>query len=169
VLFRSIHLLVRPHPFYASLWDGFSHPGVAVHPQGGDRPDSPQARQVYFDTLNHGLAALAINTTGFLDAAVADRPCLTVLDPRYERQQLGRAHFHHLLRAGFIQTAPDISALEPLLVDLLAGADPQAAQRRRFVQGYLRPSGLDRPAGEVMAQALVDLAQGHRPTLINPA
>jgi len=120
----------------------------------------------YFDTLYHSIGAFGINTTGFLDAAVTGKPCLTLLTERYEKTQTGRGHFHYLLEGEFIQVARSFGELIAMFKDLLAGLDPREAQRHQFLQDFLRPHGLDREASAVFSQAVTLLAQGQTPSQI---
>ncbi len=158
---RDIQLVIRPHPLNAKIWRNFVAPNAAVYPTQGTIPEVNEARQQYFDTLYHGIGAFGINTTGFLDAAVVGKPCLTLLTDRYEETQIKRGHFHYLLDGNFIEVAHSFAELLTLLKALQAGQDPRAALRRQFLQDFLRPHGLELPASEVFADAVVLLAQGH--------
>jgi hypothetical protein len=46
-------LVVRPHPTNPEPLKTFSHPGVVIHPNGGDQADSPESWQEYYDQLAH--------------------------------------------------------------------------------------------------------------------
>jgi hypothetical protein len=156
---RHLKILVRPYPSNPGIWDGVSRMNMIVWPKGGDIPDTAEARNNFFDTLYYGIAAFGVNTTAFLEAAIADKPCITAFTGRYQRTQVESAHFQHLLRADFIQVADGFEQAASLLGEIFDGADARKENRRRFVREFIRPCGLDRPAAVVMAGALTALAQ----------
>lgn len=156
---RGLQLVVRPHPLN-DCFDGFAEPDVAVFPPAATRPDLEGPRQDYFDTLTHAAAVVGVNTTAFLEAAVTDRPCLSVVSDRHRHGQVERGHFHHLLDGGFIETSPDVAGTSAILGRILAGDDPRREARRRFVAAFVRPGGMERRAGEVVAEAIERAARG---------
>lgn len=151
---RDLQMVVRPHPLNADVWDDFEHQDMAVFPRGGERPDVEGPRQDYFDTMAHSAAIAGVNTTAFLEAAVADRPCLSIVSERHRTGQAQRGHFQHLVRGGFIETVPDPAAAAAALGRIAAGEDPRREQRREFVARFVRPGGIGRPAGDVVADAI---------------
>jgi hypothetical protein len=158
-----LQMVVRPHPLNVDCWGGFCEPGVAVFPADGARPDLERPRQDYFDTLTHSAAVVGVNTTAFLEAAVTDRPCLSIVSERHRQGQVERGHFHHLLDGGFIETSPDLEGAAAIVSRILGGEDPRRAQRRRFVGYFVRPGGMDRRAGEVVAEAIERAGRGGAP------
>lgn len=155
----QLQLVVRPHPLNAAGWEDFEMEGVRVFPRRGQRPDLPRHRDDYVNTLAHAAAVIGVNTTAFLEAAIVDRPCLSVVSGRHRHGQVERGHFHHLLAGGFLQVTPDLEGAVEAMAARLGGADPLRAQRRRFVERFVRPAGRGRPAGEVMAQAILGAAR----------
>lgn len=160
----ELQMVVRPHPLNVDSWTGFSEPGVVVFPADGARPDLEGPRQDYFDTLTHSAAVIGVNTTAFLEAAVTDRPCLSIVSERHRQGQVERGHFHHLLDGGFIETSPDLEGAAAIVSRILAGEDPRREQRRRFVGYFVRPGGMDRRAGEVVAEAIERAGRAGRPS-----
>lgn len=160
---REATLLVRPHPLNIIDWSDLESSHVRVWPPQGEFTDNPDARRNFFHTLHYGTATLGVNTSAMLEAAVADKPCITVIDPRYQSAQSGMGHFRHLLDGGFLQVVNSYSEAASCLGDILSGLDPLATNRRRFVEHFVRPQGLDRPAAVVMADAiLAEIAQHSR-------
>ncbi len=100
------------------------------------------------------------NTSGLFNAVIVDRPCLTVLAPRYRETQAEAVHFHHLLEADVLETCASTAELADRLERIGEGEDVKAAQRRRFVEGWIRPRGIKRPAGEWVARAIELLERG---------
>ena len=152
----DLAVLVRPHPLNGKVWEQFAHDGIVAFPRGGQRPDLTRHRDDYFNTLSFASAVVGVNTTAFLEAAIADRPCLTILSEEHRGGQVERGHFHHLLDGGFLEAVPDLASAVDAIAAILAGHDRRAGERRRFVESFLRPGGSERPAGEVMAKAITD-------------
>jgi hypothetical protein len=163
----GLQVVVRPHPLN-DCFDGFAEEDAVVFPPAATRPDLEGPRQDYFDTLSHSAAVAGVNTTAFLEAAVLDRPCLSVVSERHRRGQVDRGHFHHLLDGGFIETSPDLSGAAAIMGGVLRGEDPRRERRRRFVAGFVRPGGVDRRAGEVVADA-IERAAGRPAAAPRPA
>ncbi len=160
---ERLQVVVRPHPLNFQVWQSFAQEGVAVFPTDGSRPDLERPRQDYFDTLTHSAAVIGVNTTAFLEAAVTDRPCLSIVSERHRQGQVERGHFHHLLDGGFIETSPDLEGAARIVARLLGGEDPRREQRRAFVADFIRPGGIERPAGEVVADAIERAGGAGRP------
>jgi hypothetical protein len=155
---RAPTVVVRPHPVNADPWSGYAHAGTAVHPRAGDQADTPESWQEYFDQLAGASAFVGLNTTAFLEAAAADHPCLTIVADEFYDQQGRTGHFRHLLDAGFLEVAHDVDEVAARIGRVLDGADDHAAERRRFVESFLRPRGLEVPARSVLADTIEDVA-----------
>jgi hypothetical protein len=154
-----LQVLVRPHPLNGQVWETFEDERIAVYPRGGQRPDIPGARDEYFHTLQYAAAVVGVNTSAFLEAAITDRPCLSIVSERHRAGQVDRGHFQHLLKGRFIETVPDFEGAVAALGTLLEGRDPRHGLRRRFVERFVRPGGIDRRAGEVAAEAILEVAR----------
>jgi hypothetical protein len=151
---RSVRLLVRPHPLNAGIWDEVAAENITIWPKKGEFVDVPDAKQNYYDTIYHAVAAVGLNTSAFLEAAIVDRPCITIMTERYAEKQKGLAHFQHLLDGDFLQVAHGFSDAVEVLSNILKGEDIKAPQRRRFVENFIRPWGLDKPAYELTAKVI---------------
>lgn len=156
-------LLVRPHPF-KEMGDELENDWVKIFPKGGQRPDTDEARAGYYDSLYHSSAVIGVNTTGFLEAAILDKPCLTVITPLTSAGQEMRAHFKHLMDAEYIEPAKDFPQLVALIMQIVSGADLCRENRRKFLANFLRPHGLDVPASEVVSGAILAVARGRMPS-----
>jgi hypothetical protein len=157
---RSLQLLVRPHPANAKVHAQLEEPDVVVWPKAGRLPDSDSSRQEFRATLEHAVAAVGINTSGMIDAVIADRPCVALVVPEYDSTQSLAVHFTHLLRANTLELANGPQACVELLLALLRGADSTRDARARFVQAFVRPRGLGTSAGELAAHAIELAAKG---------
>jgi hypothetical protein len=106
-------------------------------------------------------AVVGVNTTAMIEAAVVDKPCVTILTERYQATQTGRGHFQHLLKADFLETANGFSESASLIERILVGEDEKAGNRRKFVLEFVRPCGVDNSVASLFAR-LVRLAVQHK-------
>ena len=148
----DITVLIRPHPLNASIWRGFSAENAVVWPEGGQVTDSPESRNDYYNTLFHSVAAVGVNTSAFLEAAVVDKPCVSILTEHYREVQTELGHFSHLLDGHFMEIAHTFEESAELIGAVRRGGDAKAADRRRFVREFIRPWGMDKPASRIMAE-----------------
>jgi hypothetical protein len=155
----ELNLLVRPHPSNAGIWQGYSDDLIKLWPPAGALPATAEARQDFYHSLHFGIGALGINTSALIETAIVDRPCITILAGRYRDTQTEIAHFRHLLNADFLEVAADLPALAETLTGILRGRDARQAQRRRFVQEFVRPWGLSQPASRIMAVIIEAVGQ----------
>ena len=156
---RDVGIVVRPHPLNDAIWKGFSLDGVAIWPRSGEWVDLPDAKQNYYDTLFHSAAVVGVNTSAFLEAAILDKPCITVLSDASKSKQSGLGHFQHLLNGGFLEVAQSYPEAAAALAEILAGKDDRQAQRQQFVRDFIRPHGIDQPVSPLMADVIEDIAR----------
>ncbi|MFN8400355.1 MAG: hypothetical protein U0X74_10085 [Anaerolineales bacterium] len=157
-------LLVRPHPFKDMEADDLENEWVKVFPKGGQRPDTDEARSTYYDSLYHCAAVIGVNTTGFLESAILDKPCLTLANSMTSAGQEMRAHFKHLMDAGYIEVAKDFPELVNKTMQIVSGADVRKENRAKFVHDFIRPHGFDVSASKVMTGAILAVANGREPS-----
>lgn len=161
---RGGQLLVRPHYQNLAQWRAAGDPAregffLWPHPDKLERFNTSDLHQGLFDTLYHSAGAVGINTSAFLEAAVVDRPCLAILDPRVAGTQSDIPHFQHLIRGGFLQTSRNPAELAGQLIAILAGDDPLQGKRREFVTEFLRPQGMGQTACQAVAGEIIRTAQ----------
>lgn len=159
---RELGVLVRPHPQNAAQWRDVELTDAAVWPRAGAQPDAGDARADFFDSMAHCAAVVGVNTSALIEAAIVGRSVLTVLDPRFAGTQPGTLHFQYLRHAngGFLHEASSFDQhLEQLAAVLDSPADTDRA--RRFVESFVRPRGIERPAGAVLADEIEALARSY--------
>jgi hypothetical protein len=169
---RLAHLqvLVRPHPINPLRGSG---PGetelamldnVVVYPLAGANPTDDAKRRDYFDSIYHSSAALGVNTSGFVETSIINRPIHVLLAPEYATTQKGTLHFHHLLpeNGGMLLVANSFEELGAALECSLAHGDD--GRNRRFVAHFIRPFGLDKPASPRLVELVERLGSGERVT-----
>ena len=158
---RRIGILVRPHPAVSAGWKNIDFAGLenaTVWPVKPRRPITPQEHADFFDSLVYSGAVVGINTTAMIEGAIVGKSVLTVLAPEFAQEST--LHFRYLLaeHGGFLHVG---SSLEEHVVQLgrvLDDDDGGAERRRRFVESFVRPGGLDRPATPILADAVEELA-----------
>ena len=158
----SCNILIRPHPRQQKPWKRFDVPDARV---AVALPQAMNADPTLFDTVYHGAAVVGLNTSAQLEAGILGRPVLTILAPEFEDGQQGTLHFSYLLRehGGFVDVAPDFDTHRRQLAAAVRGDyDPRAI--RSFIEQFLRPNGIERPATPYMVQAIEQFAQPHRET-----
>ena len=155
---KEVGILVRPHPLNDAIWKGFMLDGVAIWPRSGEHVDLPDAKQVYYDTLFHSAAVVGVNTSAFLEAAIVGKPCITVLTQASKPKQSGLGHFQHLLNGDFLEIAESYDQAAVICADILAGKDNRREQRRKFVQDFIRPRGIDKPVAPLMGKIIETFA-----------
>jgi hypothetical protein len=139
----------------AREFDG-SAPSLVVIPHQSHRPTSLQE---YFDQLAHATCVFGLNTPAFLDAVIANRPCLTVVNETYWPAQGRTGHFRHLLKGKFLDVCRTMDDLAAGVRRVMDGTDDRAADRRAFTRWFIRPCGLDTPASDVLASVIETAAR----------
>lgn len=100
-------------------------------------------------------ATLGINTSGMIDSILADKPTFSVIIADYAATQSDSKHFRHLRDAEALYLEADLSSFITRLSEIAAGVDAKAEQRRRFAQDFARPHRLERPAGDFIAERVL--------------
>lgn len=146
---RACGILVRPHPALKDSWTSvdlsdLGNAGVSLHV-------SRKADQELFDSLYHAHAAVGLNTSAMLEAAIVGRPVYTLIIPGFDEGQVGTMHFRYLVEAygGLATVAHSFQEHHRQVTAALSGSSAQPS--RRFVEGFLRPRGVERPVSPILA------------------
>jgi len=153
---RAPFVAVRPHPANREPLADCAHPGVVVLP---GEATGPEGLQEHYDLLVRSACVFGLNTPAFLDAVVADRPCLTIVGDMYWPAQGRTGHFRYLLAGGFLETSRRMGDVASRVRRILDGTDERAAARGEFARSFLRPCGLDSAAGEIVADLIESTAR----------
>jgi hypothetical protein len=164
----SIDTLIRPHPLNAAIWNDFEEPGAVIWPRNGELPDTSQTQTDLWDTFHHSSAVIGINTSAMIEAAIVDRPCVTIRSSQYSASQSETGHFRHLLNGGFLEIADDFDQAVCIIRNIMNGEDRLSDKRRDFVFKFIRPNGINQPVGTLIAQSL-ELLVGDKSTFNNKA
>ena len=158
---NTCQILVRPHPANADVYENTKAKGLIVWPKDGALPETLEQFADMRNSFRHADVAVNINTSGMIDAVLADLPTFAVRIGKYDYTQSGSKHFQYLERgdAIYIRGEKDIGAG---IGEVLLGADPKAAARRAFSKMFARPQGLARSAGDVIAETILQMAAQKR-------
>ena len=157
---REAAVLVRPHPQRMEEWlapecAALERAGHAV--LWGGNPIDADSRADYFDSMYHAAAVVGLNTSALVEAAIVDRPVLTILLPEFRDNQEGTFHFHHLLTVGdgFLHATRSLEEHVSQLARCLRGEDVRS--NRPFVEQFIRPRGTSVAATPVFADAVEEI------------
>ncbi|HEY7603046.1 MAG TPA: hypothetical protein VH760_02205 [Gaiellaceae bacterium] len=154
---RDANVVVRPHPgaLDEPAWQGWRPAAERVVVPAVRK----KSRQL-FDHLWLSDAVVALNTSAEIEAAIVGRPVLTVDAGELAPGQEGSTHFRYLLAAhgGFVERARSLDEHVVQLERALA-EDPLRDARSRFLASFVRPRGVERPVGPILAEAIEALAR----------
>ena len=167
------NILIRPHPQRMPEWEQVnlrSEPRVAFW---GGNPVDAEPRADYFDSLSYSTAVAGLNTSAFIEGAIAGRPVYAVLPPEYFDNQEGTIHFHYLLNVagGLLRTSRTLDDHAAQLAAALRGDVPDPDRSRRFVEAFVRPQGLDTASTPLFIDAVESLPSVDRvrqPAAVQP-
>lgn len=154
---QSCNILIRPHPRLSKPWRDFTPPDARV---AVALPQAMNADPSLFDTVHHSAAVVGLNTSAQLEAGILGRPVLTILAPEFSEGQQGTLHFSYLLaeQGGFVDVAPDFETHRQQLAAAVRG-DHDPSKIRAFIEQFLRPRGIDRPATPIVVRAIEESAR----------
>jgi hypothetical protein len=160
---REVGIAIRPHPT-GRRWhevDLGRFENVVIWPRRSARPVTPEERADFFDSLTHSAAVVGINTTAMIEAGIVGKSVLTILDREFAQEST--LHFHYLLEenGGFLHVASSLTEHARQLAGVLEDGDGGAERRARFIESFVRPRGLDRPATPILADEVEKLAGAH--------
>jgi hypothetical protein len=157
---RDASIVVRPHPANAEQWEAadFSAlPGVRVW----SHRSTMNADQGLYDSLHHAAAVVGLNTSAMIEAGILGKPVFTIAQLEFAGGQEQTLHFHYLLarNGGLVELAETMDEHLRQLAGELAHPGGRREQSLRFVQSFVRPHGLDKPAAPLMVDAIEQLAR----------
>jgi len=161
---RSASILIRPHPQRLAEWksiDLSGLPGVTLY---GSHPLDERSKEDYFDSLYHSAAVVGLLTSVFLEASILGRPVHTIVLPEFIDRQSSLYHFSYLLSVGggLVHSAHNFDEHRAQLGASLA--EPLNPHRHaRFVEAFIRPHGLSRPATDAFVSAVEDFGRAPLP------
>jgi hypothetical protein len=163
----NVDVLIRPHPVNYRVWSEFNEPGSIVWPRIGELPDTVKAKKDFWDALHHSLAIVGVNTSAMIEAAIVDKPCITIKSEQFSSSQSETGHFRHLINGKFLEFADDFEDAISLIKDIIAGVDRLHGNRKDFATDFIRPNGIKQPVGPLIAETLVMLGKKKNANDIN--
>jgi hypothetical protein len=152
-------ILVRPHPANAEQWGVADLSGIENAAVWSD-PPRVQADPALFDSLFHCAAAVGLNTSAMIEAGILGKSVYTIETKEFAGGQEQTLHFHYLLarNGGLVEVAHTLEEHTRQLAAALADPDAGAGHRRRFIEAFVRPHGLERPVAPILADEIERLA-----------
>jgi hypothetical protein len=162
---RDAGLLIRPHPRTAladpphGQWSDLVN--VAVWPRQGANPVDAPSKTDFFDSMFHAAAAIGINTTAQIEAGIVGTPVYSIRAAEFSGTQEGSLHFQYLLKesGGLVRFDKSLDAHTRSLAEALSSHDAVARRLRQFVEGFVRPHGLEVAATTRLADEVEVLAR----------
>jgi len=152
---RNIQLIYRAHFSTLKIAAEYKFPGVFVVPKKAQIPDSGENLQLFYDSLYHAMFSTGISNSAMLDTICVGRPVVAVMMvEKYKKIQEGAQHFRQLLDMDAVEIANTPDEFTKIAVAHLDGQDAKKTQREAFFKTYLRPLGVEKLAGEAVADEI---------------
>jgi hypothetical protein len=157
---RQASVLVRPHPANAEQWESAdlgALQGVALW----SHRSTMNADQGLYDSLHYADAVIGLNTSAMIEAGILGKPVFTIAAGEFAGGQAQTLHFHYLLarNGGLVELAETVDEHLRQLAGELEHPGGRHDQSLRFVEAFVRPHGLDRPAAPLMVEAIEGLGR----------
>jgi hypothetical protein len=159
---RDAAVIVRPHPGNVDPWRDNPVPGVVVYPTSySGIPMTDEEIETFRHSLLISDAVVGINTTAMIEAAILERPVLTVKDDEFVRSQGETLHFGHLLieAGGCAHLATTLEMHVAQLERVLRDPAESLDAARRFVRRFVRPLGERDAATHHVCDVIARVAQ----------
>jgi hypothetical protein len=157
---REVPVLVRPHPSRLKAWDDVKLEGLGPVVLWGRNPIDVDTKADYFDSLSYCGAVVGLNTSAFLEAAIAGRPVFTLLLREFQENQEQTLHFPYLMNVGggLLHATRTMDEHLSELSEALASPGKYAERSVKFVEAFLRPNGRNEAATPRMISTIERLA-----------
>ena len=115
--------------------------------------------------MYHAEAVVGVNTSAMIESGIVGRPVYTIDVPEFASTQEGTLHFQHLknVEGGLLHLAANLDVHVAQLSQLLTGQGTERQRARGFIQGFIRPHGLDVPATPRVVEEIERFAAGPGP------
>jgi hypothetical protein len=148
-------LLVRPHPANAEPW-AEAHLGGIANAAVWAEPPKVQADPALYDSLYHAAAVVGLNTSAMIEAGILGKSVHTIQTSEFAGGQEQTLHFHYLLarNGGLVEVAGDLAQHLGQLAEGLKDPEAGRLRSRRFIEGFVRPRGIDLPVAPIMVDEI---------------
>ncbi|TSC96845.1 MAG: hypothetical protein Athens071426_318 [Parcubacteria group bacterium Athens0714_26] len=151
---KNAQIIFRPHPGNFKHYKDMDLKKVIVLPKEGALPDEDSSLQLFYDTLYNSTVIIGVNTSGSIDAMIAGKPCVALIVPEYQKSHSDTLHFRQLLDRNILYLIKNVDEFPSVFLDILNGKDIYKENRQRFIKDFVRPLGLDKIAGEAVANEI---------------
>lgn len=159
---QKTQLIIRPHPANSDCYAKLNLSGVHIIPQKGTLPVGESAFQLFFDSIHHAACSImGVSTSGVIDTIIAGKPSIAIITDEYKERQAETYHFQHLLRADAVETARTSEDCIPIIQAIYGGLDGKQTKREAFIRDFLRPRGMEKNVGAIIADEIESLARGN--------
>jgi hypothetical protein len=171
---RESSILIRPHPRNdMSRWKRFDlaeFPHVVLWPGEGTNPVDADSKNDYFDSLYHSAAAVGINTSAQIEAGIVGRQVFSIRAPEYAATQEGTLHFHYLVNehGGLLHMSDTLEEHTRAIARVFDRSEEDERKLRNFVEGFVRPRGIEVPATPLLADEIEQLGHLRVEALAHP-
>jgi hypothetical protein len=155
---REVQLIVRPSPTHGTQYETLTLHDTAVIPRVALAQNDPNSKKLLFDSIYHSFATCTLHTTAIIDAMIHGKPGIVILHERFSSVQKAQ-HFQELVTSGAVYHAHGVTELSDVLKDLIAGKDAKLAARNEYLSKSLRPQGLTKNVGEIVAEEIIETIQ----------
>jgi hypothetical protein len=110
--------------------------------------------------MYHAEGVVGVNTSAMIESGIVGRPVYTIDAAEFASTQEGTLHFQHLknVNGGLLHLAKHLDEHVSQLTRLLNGDGAERARARGFIQGFIRPQGLDVDATTIVVEEIERLA-----------
>lgn len=160
---RRMQIIVRPHPANYRIYETLKAEGVTVIPKQGSLRDTPEAVQLFYNTMHYSEAAVeGANTTAIIESVIAGKPAIAFVTEEYKKTQMDTKHFNQLVSEGALYLPHTAETVVQTVSEMMKGNDTLIEHRKAFVKKYIRPLGEKRMAAEVIADEIEEMAHGEK-------
>lgn len=162
---RRAFVIVRPHPSNTEPWRevDLCDPAAAVVPTDySGIPLTGDEVETFRQSLLVSDAVIGINTTAMIEAAILERPVLTVRDDEFAHSQRETLHVAHLVGdgRGCVIVGGSLAAHVRQLEDVMSNPAAHVDALRAFVGRFVRPRGVGERATKHLCDAIEQVALG---------
>jgi hypothetical protein len=158
-LLCDLQILVRPHGANQEQYKKIVGDNIKVWFREFQLPDTQDVLAEYITSLKESVCVLGLNTTGMVDAILAESPVIAMILPEYKEKNTVKAiHFQYLINAKIYNIASSVDECFPYISSFLKGEDIQRSYRDQFINDYIWPCGQQRIAGDIQAKMICGLA-----------
>lgn len=158
---KKTQIIFRPHPANFKIYQDFNVFGVLINPKEGEMPKTKAALQDFYNIFYYSSAVVSINTSGMVDAILVGKPVISLERDEFKKTQILAQHYVHMRQSGALYVTKTSEEFIKVFTQLLSGNDPKKIEREKFITTFIRPCGLDKSAGEVVALEIENLVNKH--------